>query len=348
MKEIILRLVGLLVIVAIGFLIYFSIIEGFQGTPPKNSGNVSEPEIKEICRTKNKCGDCLSKITIKDANGISRTYDCGWCPDSNACIPRVSTYRIIPKWLTDMAGDCSALTFVTRLQDCPDAQCSSSTNCRDCAGNIRCGWSVQANMCLPSESGSGSGSGSGGSLITSTDSCPAVACSTINDCATCTNTTSCGYCKSTNKCVNLDKYGVPPPLTCTQDTIITGPYQCPGATPSQTMSAPLDTLTAPNPTGAEAADMTHDGVTIMSPVSPATTYPYVGGGRKHGESSIPATVRFDPKLGDAPIESYVKMLVTSELAAQGVPTNEPFQVNETHAIGNAEEYMHKAFKGIFK
>ena len=93
--------------------------------------------------------------------------------------------------------------------------------------------------------------------------------------------------------------------------------------------------------------MTQGSPTIKSPVSPSTSYPYVGGARKHGDRSIPATVRHDPKLGDAPLESYVKMLVASELAAQGVPTNEPFQVNETEAIGNAEEYMHKAFKKIF-
>jgi hypothetical protein len=69
----------------------------------------------------------------------------------------------------------------------------------------------------------------------------------------------------------------------------------------------------------------------------------------------------------SPLESYVKMLVNSHLATQGIPTNEPFsseslpseplpaeplpsepfQVNETSAIGNASEYMKGAFKKIF-
>lgn len=372
MKQIILKAVGLLVIVAIGFLLYFSVIEGFQGIRNKDIGSIPDINFTEVCRAKTKCGECLSTITMQDAYGVKRTYDCGWCPESNACIPRVSTYRIIPKWLTDMGGDCSAKTFVTRAQECPDALCSSLTNCRDCAGSIRCGWSADSNTCLsrvspPSGSGgTGGSSGSGGSppppppiLITSSGSCPAIDCSTITDCATCTNTTGCGYCKSTKGCVTLDKFGVPPPLTCTQDTVLTGPYQCPGATPSS-LSAPLDTRTAPDPTDAQLAsaqsnwysprtmDMTQAPAEITkSPVSPARTYQYAGGARKYGESSIPATVRFDPKLGDAPLESYVKMLVNSQLAAQGVPTNEPFQVNETEAIGNAEEYMHKAFKKIF-
>jgi hypothetical protein len=58
------------------------------------------------------------------------------------------------------------------------------------------------------------------------------------------------------------------------------------------------------------------------------------------------------------------MLVNSQLAAQGVPTNEPFkqaanhtqqaqgamepfQVNEAVAIPNASDYMKKVFRGVF-
>jgi hypothetical protein len=40
------------------------------------------------------------------------------------------------------------------------------------------------------------------------------------------------------------------------------------------------------------------------------------------------------------------MLVSSELAAQGVPTNEPFQVNEVKAIPNAEEFLKNAMDNI--
>jgi hypothetical protein len=102
-------------------------------------------------------------------------------------------------------------------------------------------------------------------------------------------------------------------------------------------------------------------------VSPATRYTMntaPGIARKFSDSSVPSTVRDD---GDeTPIETYVKMLVNSQLAAQGVPTNEPFQsssagtyqgqrspapepfqVNESAAIPNASDYMKKVFRGVF-
>jgi len=100
-----------------------------------------------------------------------------------------------------------------------------------------------------------------------------------------------------------------------------------------------------------------------------------GVARPLGASSIPATVKHDMGMDDAPLESYVKMLVNSQLAAQGVPTNEPFQsgayqgqgpvgaeplqsgayqglaepfqVLEANAIPNASDYMKKVFRGVF-
>jgi hypothetical protein len=71
-----------------------------------------------------------------------------------------------------------------------------------------------------------------------------------------------------------------------------------------------------------------------------------GVARPLGASSIPATVRNETG-GGTPLEDYVKMLVTSQLAAQGVPTNEPFQLKETEALANASDYMRKVFRGVF-
>ena len=119
-------------------------------------------------------------------------------------------------------------------------------------------------------------------------------------------------------------------------------------------------------------------------VSPMQSYKIVsapGVARPAGASSIPATVRKDTGLYDAPLESYVKMLVNSQLAAQGVPTNEPFQTSnagyqgqgpvgaepfqsgayqgqgpvgaepfqasQEQAIPNATDYMKKVFRGVF-
>jgi hypothetical protein len=84
------------------------------------------------------------------------------------------------------------------------------------------------------------------------------------------------------------------------------------------------------------------------PVSDAKNYHMAtspGVARPLGASSIPATVRHEAD-GGSPIENYIKMLVNSQLAAQGVPTNEPFQVNETAALANASDYMRKVFRGV--
>jgi hypothetical protein len=86
------------------------------------------------------------------------------------------------------------------------------------------------------------------------------------------------------------------------------------------------------------------------PASPAKMYSHMtapGVARPVGASSIPPLVRHDPAFGDAPLESYVKLLVNSQLAKQGVPMNEPFQVSEADAIPNATDYMKKVFRGVF-
>jgi hypothetical protein len=101
-------------------------------------------------------------------------------------------------------------------------------------------------------------------------------------------------------------------------------------------------------------------------VSPTQSYSIVsapGVARPAGASSVPATVRHETGMSDAPLESYVKMLVNSQLAAQGVPTNEPFQsgayqgqggvaaepfqATQEQAIPNASDYMKKVFRGVF-
>ena len=386
MKDIILTVLGVVVIVAILFFVYWSVVEGFEALSDAGS---AAGDVQAACKAQTTCSDCLGLSSKEGGNSAeyqqwtvrqaalagndpkkrkallesrmaadARGYTCGWCAESNSCIPRVSTYRLIPKWLTDLGKDCSAKTFIYSKAQCPDIKCGTLTNCRDCAGNIKCGWSTDSNSCVAQ-------GGSGVILVTESGSCPAIDCSTLKDCAECTNTTSCGYCNATKSCVTLDKFGVPPPMTCTQDTVLTGPYQCPGATPPSSLSGPVDTRTAPDPTDAQLAaaqDTGFPGANTFpnafsgssrlpesnTPVSPATSYTYAtapGVAVNLKSSSIPASVRHDPALGDAPLESYVKMLVNSHLAAQGVPTNEPFQVNET--IENASEYMKKEFKEIF-
>jgi hypothetical protein len=68
-----------------------------------------------------------------------------------------------------------------------------------------------------------------------------------------------------------------------------------------------------------------------------------GVARNIDDSNIPFTVREISE--EAQLDSYLKEMVNSQLAAQGVPTNEPF-VSESDAISNASEYMKKVFRGV--
>jgi len=83
-------------------------------------------------------------------------------------------------------------------------------------------------------------------------------------------------------------------------------------------------------------------------VSPAKTWKTVSGNANVVElGTTPQTSMWNNGgLYATPLESYVKLLVRSELAAGGVPVNEPFQVNETSAIGNATDYLKKVFRGV--
>jgi hypothetical protein len=84
-------------------------------------------------------------------------------------------------------------------------------------------------------------------------------------------------------------------------------------------------------------------------VSPPKLYTTVSGNglvRRVGQSSVPFGISKSADLQASPLEDYVKLLVRSELASEGIPMNEPFQVNETQALGNAEEYLKKVTKGV--
>ena len=84
-------------------------------------------------------------------------------------------------------------------------------------------------------------------------------------------------------------------------------------------------------------------------VSPPSTSMYATGNgvvRRYGASGARPNGADPTDINASPLESYVKMLVNSQLASQGVPMNEPFQVNETEAIPNAEEILKKSMKDI--
>jgi hypothetical protein len=340
---------GITAFLVIGLLWILFIRDGYQDY--KSVDEVAK------CGAKTSCSTCLD------------TAGCGWCPGVAKCVPAVNQYPVVPRAgqedpkapLGPPLFSCPAATFVFRKSDCADLQCAELKTCRDCAGAISCGWCSDGKVCLPKDLSGNPVVPSGTtcdkqSYIVNSGTCPVVPCEEITNCADCANSTNCGFCKTSNKCVTLDKYGkAPAESLCSQADVITGAYQCPGMTPSKTIPPTSEDSTGPGPTAAElhaaqdnsagmpGAEVPGTGTT--RPVSPATVYTVVtapGVARPVGSTSERPT--FPDASGltglePGPFETYIKMLVRSELAAGGVVHNEPFVANEPTAIGNATGYM---------
>ena len=287
------------------------------------------------CGNQKKCMDCVS-------------YDkCAWQQTTAAdteitqvCINRADAGPANPSKNT-----------ITTVATCPAPQCSDMTDCRSCTNVTGCGFCSISGKCLKnSEFGTGANQCSTDNKVSVPASCP---CGGLTNCADCTAQPGCAFCKESKACVNLDRYGVPPPGTCTAATTATSSSQC-TATPQL---PPVAGPTAGDIASAQNGGNLNNGPAMPvqtntvrpdsgQPVSAARNYSMVTPPRPLGASSIPASVR-NEMGGGTPLEDYVKMLVNSQLAAQGVPTNEPFQVNETAALANASDYMRKVFRGVF-
>jgi hypothetical protein len=252
---------------------------------------------------------------------------------------------------------------IKEVSKCPVPQCSDITDCQECANTTGCAFCETSAKCLKtSEFGTGASQCPKEKQIDVPSRCP---CDGITDCVQCSQRVGCGYCNDKKKCVNLSKSGMPPPDTCSTDKIATSPTQC-GASSIPQLPPAMDTRNSDKPSAASLAAAADSGVIVShgwdssqtqmnnvrpeskQPVSASTNYSVItapGVARPVGASSIPASVH--KPGGDAPLESYVKMLVNSQLAAQGIPTIEPFQVHEAQAIHNASDYMKKVFRGVF-
>lgn len=273
---------------------------------------------------------------------------------------------------------CST-SLVSQSGSCPPPVCSEIKDCGQCTNTTGCGYCKDTGTCISIDgNGSSLGGSSGstgcaqGSIYTQVYQCP---CSALTKCTDCAQRPGCGYCTTTSKCITTEapmglggnSRILPIPtdkLDCASDKIATTTSQCvPGATLPNLL---LNTRTARDPTAAELAMAQDSGILggneLNAPaeylgargagdgaVSPPSTSQYVSGNgvvRRYGATGGPPSAANSTGLGDAPLESYVKMLVTSELAAQGVPTNEPFQVNEVQSIPNATEILKKSMNNI--
>jgi len=305
-----------------------------------------------MCSEKTKCGDCVkfNKCAWQQRTAADKTM-------TQVCINKV-----------DAGPADTSKNTITSSDKCPVPQCSDITDCLTCTNTTDCGFCTISGKCLKSsEFGTGTNQCAVANKVTEPASCP---CGGITSCTECAGRVGCAFCKNKSMCVNLDKNGMPPKDSCTQDDALTSESQC-NAPSMQQLSAAVDTRSADGPTNSQlysagdggnwnndASNTVSTGISLQTntvransgnPVSEGKTYSVMtapGVARSVGASSVPATVRNEPRGDDAPLESYVKMLVNSQLAAQGIPTNEPFQLNESSTIANASDYLKKVFRGV--
>lgn len=383
----------LLAFLAVALLLFFFSNEFFQNfdrTEQQARLDAQYMDLSTLCTSKTTCSTCL------DSTSCGWCPAAGKCvPKVNGypVVPRAAATGSAPNAVGDPLFSCPAATFVARKSDCADVQCASYTSCRDCAGAIKCGWCGDSKKCVPKDISGGPAPPTGVTcdrtkFVGAAGSCPVIPCADISGCVDCANATGCGFCKTKNKCVALDMRGNPPADSlCSQADVVVGAYQCPGMQSSSQLSA-AERITARNsgeePSADELAAAQSNGMggsaggepsstpapvsgrvgTVVSPVSPATIYTVntaPGVARPVDGTSERPTFPDASGLGGlepGPFENYIKMLVKSSLASQGVRTNEPFaeaQGNSRRtaepftpdqAIGNATAFMERSQKGI--
>jgi hypothetical protein len=351
---------------------YADPVSGLQGVAdgtvlaciPMSGGRPSiTTNLLNLMLKKNGAISILKKFinTVADCMDItcSEQKTCVSCPKYKKCLWQQLTAAdgTVTQSCIDLSGAPAADASHNNIVDmskCPPPQCSDLTDCQDCTNTTGCGFCTISGICLKSSQfGSGTSQCPTASLVTMPAKCP---CSGITDCAKCAGRVGCGYCKGIKQCVNLDRYGMPPMNTCSADDTATSDSQC---SPAATLQKGAESARNPTPENLSAAQDSGiidraSGFNLSATqnigsgaVSPVQSYKIVsapGVARPAGASSVPAPVA---GLHDSPLEAYVKMLVNSQLAAQGIPTNEPFQVTEESAIPNATEYLKKVFRGVF-
>jgi hypothetical protein len=320
--------------------------------------------------------DCSSLLTCLEC---ATTSACGWCASKNTCVNKAALAAQIAQGSVGGSGGsggsidylCSeSLIESSAISTCPPPTCTNIRDCGSCTQTTGCGWCKDSNKCMPLDAnqiGAAGGSAGGsmscpqGSLVSQLFQCP---CAGLTKCTDCTGRPGCGYCVKTSKCVNLKRNNLPDEADCTVDGMAISNTQCnPGAKLGNVRSERGDykpgddelNLAQDNSAlsglemdiaGSKGAGVLGTGSGAVSPPKLYTTVSGNGLVRRVGQSSVPFGISKSADLQASPLEDYVKLLVRSELASEGIPMNEPFQVNEAQALGNAEEYLKKTTKGI--
>ena len=260
--------------------------------------------------------------------------------------------------------------IVTDVDTCPPTPCSTVTDCAKCANTPSCGWIKSIGKCMKVD-GSGKSVSDGSSDpngglagVTNESGCP---CDSLNDCGTCAARPGCGFCASSKKCVNLDRNNMATPADCSPNDTQTRPSQCSGSSLGWAIGEGKgynfgDRTAGPGESNIAGGDLLGDSQNDLTdptyintikqwrgsvrgtgdgPVSPGKSSKYISGGNGVIRDITQESIRGlnnSPDLAQSPVENYVRMLVRSELASEGIPMIEPFQ-SPSEVIGNAETFL---------
>jgi len=199
--------------------------------------------------------------------------------------------------------------------------------------------------------------------------CP---CNGITECKPCASQPGCGWCVAGKNCANIDRTGNVRETDCAGGIsgVATSGAQCtPGAKLGNVRSERGDYKPSADELGMTQSNDWVDtwpkvdvqgsgigsrwaggpGVLGSSPVSAAKTTSQVSGNavvRPLGAQGGPYSITNQPNLFTSPFEEYVKVLIKSELAESGIPTNEPFQ-DSPNIINYLKKEVNKVVKKNF-
>ena len=323
---------------------------------PPNSSNTQN----NFVYTKGACTDatCTDYTNCRDCAGA---LACGWSISEEKCYNKISYANLGSDGSGSLSGSPSSRpTLTTQSGSCPPPTCSSITDCGQCTTTTGCGFCKDTLKCVQiNANGSPLGGSSGstgcaqGSIYTQIYQCP---CTTLSKCTDCAQRPGCGYCTSSSKCINtLDSNGRQldnDNILCERDKIATSSTQCvPGARLGNVRSESSDYKP-----GYDELNLAQDNTALggqelniqgayggprgagSGAVSPPTTSKYVS-----GNGAVRPFGAYEPRVTDygdlttSPLEMYVKTLVRSELASEGIPMNEPF-LDVTSMLGSLFKY----------
>jgi len=314
------------------------------------------------CDTNNTCMDRAAVAKNVDAIAAAGSLGSMGSPPQPMCPARDSTGREAITSAAMVSPDSSNKVLIQEIGLCRPEVCSDKKNCFECTSTSGCGYCRTTGKCIPVDTAGNAGSSGSlsGSSVCATGQISLqpymCSCSGINDCKTCSTQPGCGWCVGGKNCVNVE---LPSPAGDSQnvingvnikdcaaggDGVATSATQCmPGAKlgnvrsertskykPGEKELTSIQDNAALSGRDLDIAGSVGAGVIGSAPlIAPKLTPEVTGNGvvltREARATGGPYTFTNQPNLFTSPFEEYVKVLIRSEMANGGMPSNEPFQ-----------------------